>query len=267
MIDDVVDALNGRTWPDYVHGQLGPRVGERLGPSLRPVVGAIVEPPGEVPVGGSKVGGLPHVDGTFSWPTEDDSDDPLALVCQINLAEAGLATSLLPKQGMLYLFSIYDSDRAYGYEIDETTSRVLHVPDPGPLRAAVPPIGLGEDGVLPERRLMMAPSLIAEWFDDESGGYHEQRYDYEVERALDEAMVAHGGAPCGVVRMLGHAHLFREETRELIDEDAEGLLLYVNGWAVGRYAFGEGEFHVVIGHDDLAAGHLDRATVLFEPGT
>ena len=123
MIDDVVDALNGRPWPDYVQG--GSVLGRgAVGPSLRPVVGAIVEPPGEVPLGGSKVGGLPHVDGTFSWPTEDDSDDPLALVCQINLAEAGLATSLLPKQGMLYLFSIYDSDRAYGYEIDETTSRV-----------------------------------------------------------------------------------------------------------------------------------------------
>ena len=267
MIDDVVDALNGRAWPAYVHEKHGPRIGELVGPTLRPVVGAVVEPAGPVPVGASKMGGLPHVDGTFSWPTEADSGEPLALVCQVNLAEAGLASPLLPKQGMLYLFSIYDCDRAYGYEIDETTTRVLHVPDPGPLAVAEAPAALGEDGVLTERRLMIAPSLIAERFDDESGGYHEQRFDYEVEKALDEAMVALGGAPCGVVRMLGNAHLFREETRELLNEDEEGLLLYVSGWVVGRYAYGEGEFNVVIRHDDLAAGNLDRAKVLFEPGT
>jgi len=267
MIDDVVDALNGRTWPDYVHGQLGARVGDRVGPTLRPVVGAVVEPPGTVALGASKLGGLPHVDGTFSWPTEEDSDEPLALVCQINLAEAGLASSLLPKQGMLYLFSIYDCDRAYGYEIDETTTRVLHVPDPGPLAVAEAPAGLGEDGVLTERRLMVAPSLIAERFDDETGAYHEQRFDYEVEKALDEAMVTLGGAPCGVVRLLGNAHLFRAETRELLNEDEQGLLLYVSGWVVGRDAYGEGEFNVVIRYDDLAAGNLDRAEVLFEPGT
>ena len=51
MIDDVVGALNGRTWPAYVHEKHGPRIGELVGPTLRPVVGAVVEPAGPVPGG------------------------------------------------------------------------------------------------------------------------------------------------------------------------------------------------------------------------
>ena len=107
----------------------------------------------------------------------------------------------LPDRGLLYLFSIYDSDRAYGYEIDETTTRLLYVRDPGPLSVAAAPADLSEDGVLPERRLLLGPALLAEE-SDEDGGYQEARFDYDVERAVDEEVVRRGGAPCGVVRLL-----------------------------------------------------------------
>jgi len=273
LIDEVVRALNERTWPDHVARDLGPSVGETVAPYLRLVVGAVlgavVESMTEdatVPLGASKVGGLPHVDDDFRWPTEDDTDDALALVCQVNLAEAPRAVRGLPDHGMLYLFSIYDSDRAYGYEIDETTTKLVYVPEPGPLVVAVAPDDLAEDGVLPERRLMLGPALLAEE-STEDGGYREARFDYDVERAIDEEVVRRGGASCGVVRLLGHAYPFRAETRELFDADSAILLLYVNGYAVGPYAWGEGDFHVVVDGDALASGRLAEAEVLFEPGT
>ena len=126
LIDEVVRALNQRTWPEYVTDDLGPAVGDAVAPHLRLVVGGAPADPGhDVELGASKVGGLPHVDDRFRWPTEEGGDDPLALVCQINLSEAPGSVHGLPPEGMLYLFSIYDADRAYGYEIDETTTRLL----------------------------------------------------------------------------------------------------------------------------------------------
>src|SRR5262249_30326590 len=144
LIDEVVLALNARTWPDHVARDLGPSVGETVAPYLRLVVGAVVQD-ATVPLGASKVGGLPHVDDDFRWPTEDGTDDALALVCQVNLAEAPTSVRGLPDRGMLYLFSIYDSDRAYGYEIDETTTKLVYVREPGALSVAVAPDDLSED--------------------------------------------------------------------------------------------------------------------------
>lgn len=265
LIDEVVRALNERTWPAHVARGLGPWVGETVAPYLRLVVGAAVED-ATVPLGASKVGGLPHVDDDFRWPTEDGTDGALALVCQVNLAEAPTSVRGLPNRGMLYLFSIYDPDRAYGYEIDETTTKLVYVREPGTLSVAVAPDDLSEDGVLPERRLALGPALLAEE-STEDGGYQEARFDYDVERAIDEEVGRRGGAPCGVVRLLGHAYPFRAETRELFDADSAILLLYVNGYAVGPCAWGEGDFHVVVDGDALASGRLAEAEVLFEPGT
>src|SRR5687767_6531186 len=89
MIDELARALNARQWPDYVLEQLGPQVGDAVAPFLCPVVGASVMPETEtpLPVGASKIGGLPHVGEAFVWPVEDDTDEPLALVCQVNLDE------------------------------------------------------------------------------------------------------------------------------------------------------------------------------------
>jgi uncharacterized protein YwqG len=135
--DEVVRVLNEREWPQYVKDQLGARVGDAVAPTLRPVVGR--RPVDTVSVGCSKFGGLPDVDSTFEWPTEDDTHEPLALVCQLQLAEAGPASDgILPSTGMLYLFCIYDGDRAYGYEIDNSTAKVIHVPEPGANRTVSP---------------------------------------------------------------------------------------------------------------------------------
>jgi hypothetical protein len=276
LVDDVVAALNAREWPEYVPERLGPRVGDAVAPYLVPVVGASVaaepeegaEPAEPVGLGSSKVGGLPHVDTDFVWPTEVGTDEPLALVCQINLEEvADAGAGRLPDHGLLYLFCIYDSDRAYGYEIDDTTAKVIYVPRPGPLRVAPAPDGLSpEDGVFAERRLRFGPSLCLEERGDD-GRYVTVRFDYAVESAIDQELRARGGAGCGNLQMLGRVHPFRSETWDLFDPETTELLLYVNGYTTARYAFGEGEFLVVIDRDQLTAGNLEAADVLFEPGT
>jgi hypothetical protein len=270
VIEALAQALNGRQWPEYVHEQLGPRVGDAVTPFLRVVVGGAMAEPrgGPLPVGVSKVGGLPHVDETFAWPVEDDTDEPLALVCQVNLDEVRRSGAAGGEAlaGMLYLFSIYDSDRAYGYEIDAATAKLLHVARPGPLTVAARPEGLADDGLFEERLLRIGPSVVAEETGEDEPG--SKRFDYEVERAIDEELSLLGGVSCDVVQLLGLPHPFREETRDMINElGAPRLLIYINGYSVQRYAFGEGDFLVVVEEADLAAGRLENAEILFEPGT
>jgi hypothetical protein len=230
------------------------------------------------PLGASKTGGLPHVPAGFEWPTEEGSDEPLSLVCQINLADVARAMpNSLPSAGMLYLFSIADSDRAYGYEIDDTTTAVRYEPATGGLVVATAPERFGSDeyegaGVLPERLLQVGPSFILQTMeegdgDDDGPWPAAERFDYDIERAVDRAIEAAGGVPVGVVRMFGDAHLFREEMREGYDPTRASLLLTVDGYALARYAFGEGTFHVLIDRDTLAAGDLTKTGMIFEPGT
>jgi Domain of unknown function (DUF1963) len=248
----------------------------RIDAALRPVIGMrFAGDDAKVAPGASKTGGLPHVPAGFDWPVEEDTGDPLSLVCQIDLAEAASAApGRLPLTGMLYLFSIADSDRAYGYEIDDSTTAVRYVPDPGPLTVAEAPEAFenGEyegEGILPEKPLRVGASFIlqAPDEDDDSDGPQAERFDYEVERAVEDAIEAAGGVPADVARMLGDAHMFRDEMREEYDPVRQILLLTLDGYATARYAFGEGTFHVLLDRDALAAGDPAKAEVVFEPGT
>ena len=177
---------------------------------------------------------------------------------------------------MLYLFSIADGDRAYGYEIDDTTTALRYEPDAGQLTVAEAPEEFGSDeyegeGVLPERLLQVGASFLLQTpdddADDEDSWPEEQRFDYDIERAVKRAIEDAGGVPVGVARMFGDAHLFRDEMREGYDPVRQSLLLTVDGYALARHAFGEGTFHVLIDRDALAAGDLTKTELIFEPGT
>lgn len=268
LAEQVVRALNARSWPQSVIETLGPRIGDAVGPRLRPVIGGEETGPSTpVDLGGSKLGGLPHVDDSFTWPTEDGTDEPLALVCQLNLGEVPAADgTALPAAGMLYLFSIYDGDRAYGYEIDETTAKIVHIPQPGPLTTAERPEGLDDDGVFEERRLRLAPSLVCEELGAD-GKPDSAVFDHSVVEAIKETLVAGGGCPADLLRLLGNPHLRDREDRMMFDAQTHTLLLCVDGYAADQNAFGEGSFHVLIGNGDLERGQLGRAEILYRPGT
>ncbi|WP_405727567.1 YwqG family protein [Streptomyces sp. NBC_01537] len=266
--EKVIRALNARSWPSSVIEALGSRIGDAVGPTLRSVVGG--QETGQstpVELGCSKLGGLPHVDDSFTWPTEDGTDEPLALVCQLNLGEVSAADrTALPAAGMFYLFSIYDGDRAYGYEIDETTAEIVHIPQPGPLTTAERPEGLDDDGVFEERRLRLAPSLVCEAVGAD-GKPDSAVFDHSVVEAIEETLVANGGCPAALLRLLGNPHLRDREDRLMFDSLTHTLLLYIDGYAADRNAFGEGSFHVLIGNGDLERGQLGRAEILYRPGT
>lgn len=220
-------------------------------------------------LGGSKIGGCPDLPEGFSWPNEDDDEDePLAFLCQINLAELHPhdLNSSLPAVGMMWFFTIADGDRAYGYEIDDDTTAVFFNANPGPLTPHEIPEILTEDDEfeIPENRVVFGPSLLLSETNEE-GRLGSKRFDYDIEKCLENAIVACGGRT-GVLRLLGNAHFFREENSEF-DPEKEELLLEVDGYTVASGAFGEGSFNWTIQKTELKNANLEAAFLTFEPGT
>jgi len=272
MSDDfrraVLEKLGQASYPKYLRRSSAEIVETISAAMVQVVAGEIFEE--EAKVGGSKIGGLPDVPSDFSWPCEkDDGANPLALVCQINLAEAGPhSAGRLPQVGMLYLFSIYDSNRAYGYEIDVSTTKLIYLrnPEQASLLRTQAPDALTSEGVFEEARVSFGPSLICEEIDEESGRPDSMRFDHAIEKALSKAIRDCGGRS-GELRMLGNAHFFREEVAEDYDPKNECQLFAISGYTVAKHAFGEGEFTVTITNDALAKGALDKSWLVFEPGT
>lgn len=247
-----------------------PQLVERLGRHLEPVVGGNVREAGAeaIPLGGSKLGGLPHVpvEGGFEWPNEDGTEEPLAFVCQINLGEL-TGDDRLPREGLLYLFSIFDSDRAYGGDIGDSTAKLLYVKAPGALQVAARPDSLDEAGVFPERRVALGPSLVCE--EVKAGKASRLRFDGAIEDRFVKVLVEQGGAPTGTIQLLGRPHTFlpEDEYTARFDLEKEQLLLEVDGNGAAPDAFGEGTFFVMIDQAALAAGDLGAARIDFVPGT
>lgn len=272
LSDQVVAHLRAVDWPDYIVDKAIRRQGSveemiaLIGRSMVPCVGGELQVDAGVEAGASKVGGLPDVPAGFAWP-EDDQGEPMALVCQISLAQvAPHADTPLPPSGMLYLFSIYDADRAYSGEIEDwDTARFVWVPEPDVLTPAVAPEGLDpEEGIFAERAIAWGPSGVLEEVED--GNPRSLRFDNSVEVEIREGFRAAGGRALEV-QMLGHPHFFDEILIEDYDMASEVLLLEVSGYTVADHAFGEGDFFVVISRSKLAAGDLGSARVVFEGGS
>jgi hypothetical protein len=85
--------------------------------------------------------------------------------------------------------------------------------------------------------------------DDEEGIIESKRYDGSIEEAIKEAIEKLGGCS-GAVRLLGHAHFFREENHEEFDIETDVVLLSIDGYSVAQYAFGEGELTWIIPRAD-----------------
>lgn len=200
--------------------------------------------------GGSKVGGRPDVEAEFEWPTEEDDEDaPLQFIAQINLAEVHPhdLDGRLPAKGMLWFFSIADANRAGGYEIDASTTAVRYAADPGELAPHDLPEAFEDDenATIDERRIVFGPTIYL-------GGRRDRGITKVIEQALREA-----GGRRGPVFMLN-----------VRDGDNAGVMLAdFDGYAIARYAFGEGSLGFVLSSADLAAGELAKADTAFETGT
>lgn len=69
----------------------------------------------DIPIGASKIGGMPDLPIDATWPTDDQSD-PLSFIAQINCREACMLDEdhLLPTAGVLYFFYTGKQD-AWGF--------------------------------------------------------------------------------------------------------------------------------------------------------
>jgi hypothetical protein len=105
-----------------------PAFAEKLLPLLRPAITLSPEPAlkSAIPLGASKIGGLPDLPGDVEWP--QTGTQPLLFIAQINLAEVAPfdTEGLLPHEGLLSFFSDIGSS---------LLNRVLWLPTSGLLRA------------------------------------------------------------------------------------------------------------------------------------
>ncbi len=267
FLQKLTDILRSKSYPDYV--QQSP---EDIASDVQKYARVVIE--GEmvdtaVSVGQSKVGGKPDMPEDMSWPHEPGREEsPLAFLCQINLAEVqehDLAGKL-PKTGMLWFFSIAEGDRAYGYEIDDATTKVVYQANPTELSSRGIPDKLAaeEDSEIEERRLLFGPAILLEEIDE--GFLQQKRYDCSIEDSITDAVRSLGGRS-GTVRMLGNPHYFREENQVDSGNENETVLLEVDGYSVSTLAFGEGTFIWTIHPEKLSEGKLETTALVFEPGS
>jgi hypothetical protein len=198
--------------------------------------------------GQSKIGGKPDVEADFEWPCEDGTDSPLAFIAQINLAEVHPHDfeNKLPAQGMVWFFSIAEGDRAYGGEIDSSTTTVLHAPSPGPLKPHAIPADLAEneDATIEEHLLAFGPCVSLPG-----------RVDQGIVQVIDESLRELGGRR-GPVFMLN------------VHDDSSGIMLAdIDCYTIAQNAFGEGALSFVLTPKDLKNGALAKADTHFSGGT
>lgn len=250
LVAELVKRVEKKTFPDYVK-QSAAQIAATL--AKKPEVFISGELSKEKPkLGQSKVGGKPDLPEGFAWPTEEDDEDaPLQFFAQINLAEVHPHDyrKQLPATGMVWFFSIADGDRAGGYEIDESTTKVIYSAAPGPLSAHDLPEHFDDnaDAAIEERRLEIGPTIALDAFRD-SG----------VQDVILEELRALGGKK---------GPLFMLNVRNEDDEDAGVMLADWDCYPIARNAFGEGILGFQLSKKDLAEGALDRAETLFDAGT
>ena len=125
-----------------------------------------------LPVGASKLGGLPDVPADFVWPRFVDADEdgvrgegprecPLSFMAQFDLAEVSAfdAAGLLPKAGHLAFF--YDCDgQPWGFDPkDRGCARVFYFPPDAELARATPPEDLEDDFQIPVLKPVFSSSV------------------------------------------------------------------------------------------------------------
>ncbi len=235
--------------------------------------------------GHSKIGGLPDLPADVAWPSDAKGRPRLSFLLQINLAEiAGVEhDNPLPRTGMLYLFALCDKNAAQSYSMDSRNTRVVFVPEPGPLAPRNYPEGLPKQGRLDETVLHFGPSLYFEErvepteddepnvFDDDGEPvgkrpyYRAKRFDNRVESELEVLLRQHG-SHTPELTLVKQPWFFQDEAVMQFDPDQEIELLSVHGEHVSPHYYGC-VFHIVISRAALTRGALDQAFVIFEAGT
>jgi len=115
-------------------------------------------PEEEMPVGRSRIGGMPDLPPDAEWPTWNDQ--PLAFIAQIHLSDLPPHEFLevLPSQGVLsFLYSAQQETWGFAPQ-DKGSWRVLHLEEQG-LQRRTPPPGLPDEGICKSCGLDYVPSF------------------------------------------------------------------------------------------------------------
>ncbi len=227
--------------------QVRPELRARLSASGRPAVQyatARLRAGQTMPVGASKIGGLPDLPPGVGWPTwvpatGPGTPRPLAFFAQIDLALVHAHLDVpMPTDGVLQLFSDYDftglSDGITGLFNDELQgARVVHIPAGTPLARAVAPPDIE---LLPEAAV--APLLtwtlpVPEDLDDND---YDACDDVMVQlHALAAAAAPPGFVSSGVHQLGGHAAYIQHPVEEEVVQAVYDVRRRDAGFDVARW--------------------------------
>ncbi|HEY3289481.1 MAG TPA: YwqG family protein [Anaerolineae bacterium] len=267
-------------------GQMAHIVDKLVMPSIRIKVTPADD--SKLPVGVSKLGGLPDLPAMYEWPTLKEA--PMSFIAQLRLDELkGIeGASALPNSGMLWFF--YDAaQQTFGSDPGDRAGRQIYFQDhisDGQLHRTAAPAALAANGrfkpcaltfsnelTLPDRPQTEVPSLTLSKDDQKR---------YESLYAAFPSKEAHTTAQH---RLLGHPDTIQDDMRgqcqlmsngitTVTDPGATDLLKNANDWqlllqvdsddAAAMQWASSGMLYFWIKRSDLAARNFDGVWVVLQ---
>ncbi len=244
-----------------------PAESEALLQLARPAIGLWPQRPrADLPVDGSRLGGMPHAPHGFAWPMAET--EPMLFLGQINCADLkGLPGSgYFPSHGLLALFG--DHDTINGCMFTALGGAVRYWPQIDHLVPAIPPLELSDVFLVSE--LAFRPVVDMPHPDSEvvraiiRDGTRIEKY-----RTFHEAMrlfgFPHTNYSYGFGKLLGWPHLVQNDELDFFLDHADSpfrLLIQIDSYGDGKNHQGwgpGGSLYFMIPEDDFAAGRLEEA--------
>lgn len=208
----------------------------------------------KIPVGASKLGGLPDLPADVKWPTHDD--EPLAFLGQFHFVELSRSVVCreLPAAGWLSVFCAYSGDG--DDDFPKGTWRLLHFPAVAKLaRAASDP-----EMTFPSGRLTFTETLT---LPEEDSPYRKEiglGKDVEAWDAYQERIAGFRGHH----QILGYPGQIQGD---VLGKKTMRHLLTIGGDNVTGWEWGDGgSLYFILPEADLLAGRFDRVTMEMQCG-
>lgn len=226
----------------------------------------------KIPLGATKIGGLPDLPARTEWPAYRDGK-PLAFLAQINLAEiARLGTPIkgLPSNGLLSVFSVWGrtaetDDNPEGVEEKTGWTAVLHtLPRVKLERRKIPPgIHSFKAAAVEPTPILSLPNHRAEpplealgWTDDEYERFDEMQSDY---RSIQMGHWLENSDTDASHHLLGGYALFQQEFPKEVLEKGLAMFLQIGTDDNARMGWGDGgELTFYADAKALAKGRFER---------
>jgi uncharacterized protein (TIGR02996 family) len=209
----------------------------------------------KIPVGVSKLGGLPDLPSGVPWPTHDEN--PLSFLGQFNFAELSQSVVCreLPKAGWLSVFCRYDEGDGND-DFPTGTWRMLHFPVGANLaRAESGPEITFRSGRVAFSETLTLPEAGSPWDEDLGLGK-----DRDTGWAYQEKVAGFRGGH----QILGYPGSIQSS---VLDEKTERHLLTIGPDPVTGWEWGDGgSLYFILSEANLLAGRFDRVRMEMQCG-